>query len=137
MKVIVDAQLPKRLSDFLVTKQVDSRHTLELPGKNATPDQKIIRLADKEKRIVITKDSDFIDNYIFKGQPAKLLIVSTGNIDNAQLIDSSTSYQDVSLHCSSSQLFGWMELRPFHRSISQPVSRKAEFGCFSSRIGLD
>jgi predicted nuclease of predicted toxin-antitoxin system len=87
VKVIVDAQLPKRLSDFLVTKQVDTRHTLELPGKNATPDQEIIRLADKEKRIVITKDSDFIDNYIFKGQPAKLLIVSTGNIDNTHLID--------------------------------------------------
>ena len=87
MKVIVDAQLPKRLSDFLGTKQVDSKHTLELPRKNATPDQEIIRLADQEKRIVITKDSDFIENYIFKGQPEKLLIVSTGNIDNSQLLD--------------------------------------------------
>ena len=87
MKVIVDAQLPKRLSDFLATKQVDSKHTLELPGKNATSDQEIIRFADQEKRIVITKDSDFIENYIFKGQPIKLLIVSTGNIDNTQLIE--------------------------------------------------
>ncbi len=86
MKVIVDAQLPKRLSDFLASKQVDSRHTLELPGKNTTSDQDIIRFAEQEKRIVITKDSDFLDNYIFKGQPAKLLIVSTGNIDNTQLI---------------------------------------------------
>ncbi|MEX0680296.1 MAG: DUF5615 family PIN-like protein, partial [Balneolales bacterium] len=61
--------MPKRLSDFLATKQVDSRHTLELPGKNATSDQEIIRFAEQEKRIVITKDSDFLDNYIFKGQP--------------------------------------------------------------------
>ena len=87
MKVIVDAQLPKRLSDFLGTKQVDSKHTLELPRRNATSDQEIIRFADQEKRIVITKDSDSIENYIFKGQPEKLLIVSTGNIDNTQLID--------------------------------------------------
>ena len=55
-------------------------------SKNATSDQEIIRLADQEERIVITKDSDFIENYIFKGEPTRLLIVSTGNIENAQLI---------------------------------------------------
>lgn len=57
MKVIVDAQLPKRLSDFLGSKNVDSKHTLDLPDKIATSDQEIIRLADQEERIVITKDS--------------------------------------------------------------------------------
>jgi len=35
VKVIVDAQLPKRLSDYLASKQVDARHTLELSKKNA------------------------------------------------------------------------------------------------------
>jgi len=64
VKVIVDARFPKGLSDFFVTKQVDSRHALELTGKNATPDQKIIHSADQEKRIVITKDSDFIGKFI-------------------------------------------------------------------------
>ena len=72
MKVIVDAQLPKRLSDYLASKQVDARHTLELSKKNATPDHEIITIADEENRIVISKDSDFLENYIFKSQPKKI-----------------------------------------------------------------
>jgi predicted nuclease of predicted toxin-antitoxin system len=53
---------------------------------NATPDPEIIRIADEESRIVISKDSDFLDNYILDGSPRKLLIVSTGNINNQNLI---------------------------------------------------
>lgn len=42
MKFLVDAQLPKRLSDFLVTKGFDSIHTLQLDNRNATQDSEII-----------------------------------------------------------------------------------------------
>ena len=59
---------------------------MDLPKKNATPDSEIIRFADDEDRIVISKDSDFLDNYILDGSPKKLLIVSTGNINNRNLI---------------------------------------------------
>lgn len=86
MRAIVDAQLPKSLSELLSTFGVDSKHTLDLPEKNATPDDENIRIADRETRIVITKDSDFLDNYILHGSPNKLLIVSTGNISNQILI---------------------------------------------------
>jgi predicted nuclease of predicted toxin-antitoxin system len=86
VKVLVDAHLPKRLSEFLSAHQVESKHTLDLPEKNATPDREIIRFADDEHRIVISKDSDFLDNYILDGSPKKLLIVSTGNINNRNLI---------------------------------------------------
>ena len=86
MKVLVDAQLPQRLAQFLSSKNIDSKHTLELPDKNATPDYEIIQLADQEDRIVISKDSDFLDNYILEDHPEKLLIVSTGNISNLNLI---------------------------------------------------
>ena len=86
MRVLVDAHLPKRLSEFLSAHDIDSKHTLELPKKNATPDPEIIRYADDENRIVISKDSDFLDNYILDGSPEKLLIVSTGNINNQNLI---------------------------------------------------
>ena len=66
---------------------VSSQNTLlTLPKKNATPDSEIIRFADADNRIVISKDSDFIDNYILDGSPKKLLIVSTGNINNRDLI---------------------------------------------------
>ncbi|HMB40437.1 MAG TPA: DUF5615 family PIN-like protein [Balneolaceae bacterium] len=86
MRVLVDAHLPKRLSEFLSAREIESKHTLDLPKKNATPDSEIIRFADDENRIVISKDSDFLDNYILDGSPKKLLIVSTGNINNRNLI---------------------------------------------------
>jgi predicted nuclease of predicted toxin-antitoxin system len=86
VRVLVDAHLPKRLSEFLSAHDIDSKHTLDLPQKNATPDSEIIRFADDENRIVILKDSDFLDNYILEGHPKKLLIVSTGNINNRSLV---------------------------------------------------
>jgi predicted nuclease of predicted toxin-antitoxin system len=70
----------------LSAQNIESKHTLDLPKKNATPDSEIIRYADEENRIVISKDSDFLDNYILDGSPKKLLIVSTGNINNRNLI---------------------------------------------------
>ena len=86
MRVLVDAHLPKRLSEFLSAHDIESKHTLDLPKMNATPDTEIIRYADEENRIVISKDSDFLDNYILDGSPKKLLIISTGNISNRDLI---------------------------------------------------
>ncbi len=35
--------------------------------------------------MVVTKDSDFLDSYLIKNQPNKLLLVKTGNIHNKQL----------------------------------------------------
>jgi len=86
VRVLVDAHLPKHLSEFLSANDIESKHTLDLPKKNATPDTEIIRFADDENRIVILKDSDFLDNYILDGSPKKLLIVSTGTINNRNLI---------------------------------------------------
>ena len=52
MKFIVDAQLPKSLSDFLKWKGFDSLHTLELPDKNRTSDITISKLSVDENRIL-------------------------------------------------------------------------------------
>ena len=49
MKFIVDAQLPKSLSDFLNYRGHDSIHTLELPNKNGTDDKYIKRIAAEEQ----------------------------------------------------------------------------------------
>lgn len=86
MRVLVDAHLPKRLAEILSAHDIESKHTLDLPKMNETPDHEIIQIADQEDRIVISKDSDFLDNYILDGSPKKLLIVSTGNINNQSLI---------------------------------------------------
>jgi predicted nuclease of predicted toxin-antitoxin system len=86
MKFLVDAHLPKRLTVQLNTAGHDALHTLDLPLKNRTPDAIINQISVKEQRIVVTKDADFRDSHLVKGQPYKLLLVATGNIRNADLL---------------------------------------------------
>jgi predicted nuclease of predicted toxin-antitoxin system len=87
MKFIVDAQLPYGIALFLRDRGIDAIHTNDLPDKERTKDSQIRTIAAEENRIVITKDYDFIDSYILKKSPEKLLIVTTGNIKNKQLFD--------------------------------------------------
>jgi predicted nuclease of predicted toxin-antitoxin system len=86
MKFIIDAQLPAALSKFLVNKGFNVIHTDELPNKELTTDKEICNISLKEDRIVVTKDSDFLDSYYIKAIPKKLLLVSTGNIKNKDLL---------------------------------------------------
>lgn len=80
MKFIIDAQLPKLLADWLKEHGFDAIHTLELPEANRSDDSEIITVADRDDRVVISKDSDFFDDHILRGKPKKLLVVKTGNI---------------------------------------------------------
>lgn len=43
-------------------------------------------MAAAEQRIVITKDADFLESYIIKKEPPKLLLLKTGNIRNSELL---------------------------------------------------
>ena len=87
MKFIVDAQLPKSLSELISSKGYDSIHTLDFPKANATQDYEILEVSQKEDRIVITKDNDFLDSYLLIGKPKKLIFVRTGNIKNHILLN--------------------------------------------------
>ena len=60
--------------------------TSELPLKNLTPDSGIITISKNDKRIVITKDSDFYHSYILKKEPFKILFVRVGNLRSINLI---------------------------------------------------
>lgn len=86
MKFIVDAQLPRRLAREITALGGDAVHTLDLPNANQTSDQEVIALAEKETRIVVTKDSDFVDSYLLSGRPPRLLHITTGNIPNELLV---------------------------------------------------
>lgn len=86
MKFIVDAQLPKSLSDLLNYRGFDSIHTLDLPNKNATSDKEITEIAINEKRIVISKDNDFLESFLLNSTPEKLIVVRTGNTPNSILL---------------------------------------------------
>ncbi len=60
-------------------------HTRELPNQNSTPDSTINQISLEQERIVITKDLDFLESFLIRQQPYKLLLVTTGNIKNSEL----------------------------------------------------
>jgi len=85
MKFLVDAQLPKHFCGWLTEAGHEAIHTLDLPQGNSTPDNAILEIAEREQRIVITKDDDFVQSHLIANRPERLLLVSTGNIGNAEL----------------------------------------------------
>ena len=64
MKFIVDANLPFRLALNLRIKGFDALHTDDLPDKERTTDKQINTISVEQDRIVITKDSDFLDSHL-------------------------------------------------------------------------
>lgn len=85
-KFLMDAQLPRRLAHAMRAQGWDVVHTLDLPNGNHTSDAEINLISLEEQRIVITKDADFVESFLLQGAPYKLLLVSTGNIDNQGLL---------------------------------------------------
>jgi predicted nuclease of predicted toxin-antitoxin system len=84
MKFLVDAQLPRRFTVWLTAAGHDALHTLDLPLGNRTPDKEIIARTMEVGRIVVSKDEDFVQTFLLTGEPP-LLLISTGNITNADL----------------------------------------------------
>lgn len=87
MKFLLDAQLPKKLSEFLKWKGYDSIHTLDMPNKNKTTDNEINDISIKYKRVVISKDLDFIESLLISDKPYKLIYIAVGNSSNKELLE--------------------------------------------------
>jgi len=87
MKFLVDAQLPHQLSRFLNGHGHDSIHCSDLRTGARTTDDQINAITVTEKRVLITKDADFVNSFLTRREPFKLLLVATGNICNNDLLD--------------------------------------------------
>lgn len=87
VKFLVDAQLPRRLALWLQQRGHEAVHTLELARQNRTPDSSLLDLANAEQRVLITKDTDFQMTLELDQGPPKLLLVTTGNIHNDELLE--------------------------------------------------
>ncbi len=85
MKLLLDAQIPRRLARELGRAGHDAVHVGNLPLANRTPDAAIAGVAAQEGRIVVTKDADFVTSFWLRRQPPRLLLVSTGNISNDEM----------------------------------------------------
>ena len=97
MKFLVDAQLPPRLAQALVVAGHDAVHTLELAEGNRSTDRTVAEAADAQDRVLVTKDGDFRDSHRLRGSPRRLLIVTTGNIGNDELLALFATHLDLLL----------------------------------------
>ncbi|MFK7845089.1 MAG: DUF5615 family PIN-like protein [Rhodothermales bacterium] len=52
---------------------------------NRTTDSQLNRISVEQERVLVTKDTDFVDSLIIQKVPYKLLLISTGNIKNLEL----------------------------------------------------
>ncbi len=86
MNFLVDAQLPKSISSLLVILGHDSIHTLDLPEKNLSQDNFLLKVAKEQRRTIITKDLDFLESQMVRDEPEKLILIKTGNIKNQDLL---------------------------------------------------
>jgi len=86
MKFLIDAQLPRRLATHLKHTGLEATHTLELPEGNRTKDRTLVTISLTEQAVLVTKDSHFVQSFLLKREPWKLLLVSTGNISNDELL---------------------------------------------------
>lgn len=94
MKFRVDAQLPRRLALWLQQRGHDVTHTLDLVQKDRTPDAFLLTLANRDGRVLITKDTDFEISHELGQGPPKLLLITTGNIPNDELLALFTQHED-------------------------------------------
>ena len=84
MNFVVDAQLPRRIVYRLREHGHDALHTFDLQRGNRTPDPEGAAAADSEDRVLVSKDGDFVLSHVLVGVPARLLLVSTGNVSNVE-----------------------------------------------------
>ena len=87
IRFLVDAQLPQKVVNLFREMGYDTLHTLDLPDKNMTKDSVINTISCEEKRVVISKDRDFVESLLISNKPYKLLFVNTGNIHNRMLAE--------------------------------------------------
>jgi predicted nuclease of predicted toxin-antitoxin system len=86
MKFLVDAQLSYRLAKFIQSKGHEVIHTDAMPNRERSSDREIRVLARLEGRILLTKDKDFQATHLLSKDPKQLILISTGNLVNRELI---------------------------------------------------
>lgn len=86
MKFLIDVQSPKKMCKVFQERGYDVVHTLDLPDKNRTKDTQLNQISLDQKRVLVSKDYDFIESLIISNKPYKLIYVSTGNITNKELL---------------------------------------------------
>lgn len=87
MKFLVDEQLPISLVKWLTSQGYDTIHATSLGKFLRISDKEVCRESISHNRVVITKDIDFLNSFLIKREPWKLIYLTTGNVSNTSLLD--------------------------------------------------
>ena len=87
MRFLCDVHISHKVKNFLLSKACYCIHINEVLSGDRTDDRDIASYCNNENLILITKDEDFVDSYLLKRLPAKLLKINLGNISTKQLIE--------------------------------------------------
>ncbi len=94
MRFLVDANLPRRLAEWLVLRGHESDHVLDL-GLARSVDGDLWARCIATNAVIVTKDEDFA-NWISAGRPGPAVVwLRTGNGTTQRLIESLTPVFEV------------------------------------------
>jgi predicted nuclease of predicted toxin-antitoxin system len=86
MKLLLDENLSRRIVPFLQLTYPDSSQ-VALLGLQAATDLEIWDFAKAQGYVVVTRDSDFLDLSLLKGQPPKIVRLRTSNLGRAATLN--------------------------------------------------
>lgn len=84
MKLLFDENLPPRLTEALSAEFPDSGHVHAL-GLGAADDTTVWEYARAHGYVLVTKDADFHDLSLIRGQPPKVVWIRRGNCSTSEL----------------------------------------------------
>ncbi|MBK9017744.1 MAG: DUF5615 family PIN-like protein [Saprospiraceae bacterium] len=87
MKFLVDEQLPISLVKWLAAQSYDVIHATSLGKYTRISDKDVCMESMLNKRVVISKDIDFLNTFLIRKEPWKLIYLTTGNISNKALLE--------------------------------------------------
>lgn len=85
MRFLCDVHISYRVRNFL-SEEHYCVHVNNILQGDKTKDKDIATYSNQENLILVTKDEDFVDSYLLKRLPAKLLKINLGNISTNELI---------------------------------------------------
>lgn len=86
MKFLVDNQLPAALARCIESKGCQAKHVLEI-GLAEASDMQILRFAESEGYVLISKDEDFLHLILRSAVTANLVWVRIGNCRKQHLLE--------------------------------------------------
>lgn len=97
--------LSYKLSKFLTSRGFDCIHVNHILDKWHTTDVDSAIYADKNDRILITKDVDFKNSYLLKKKPKKTVRIVLGNTSNKDLLKHFAKHLEQVINCNKSETF--------------------------------